>query len=386
MTTTPDTIETTHAKEIAAKLRELEALGIDVSSLRSAPVPTVADFTGQCLSLFASQNTARTYRTHYERLVHGVGPICDQTCAPCLDPASRFECRCECSACRTSRISLAPQGELPVSPATLSELNVKVLARVARRLAVKRGVVENRTRAAKGRSVKPADGASAEETAVAALRSLCESAKRYLASENPAREVHKPRRPPNTRRSLVDYELVELYALTANGGDDPELDLLLVDYGIETGARRQGAYGLTCGQLAPGDQLIMLKDKYDIPVPTPVSDELMERLLTHAITRGGSRCDPGAPDFTPDAPVFWYRERGSVQYRPITSRRFDTLHSRWQRELDWAGKLRVSFHFLRHTIAEKLKAEYGYHYAARYLRHAEGNVTDAYGSCTTEML
>jgi hypothetical protein len=284
--TTPSPSEQAHVDAVDAKLRELEAMGIDVSSMRGPIVKTVAEFAEQCLSLFPSRNTKRTYRTHYDRLIRGVGPICDETCAPCLDPATGFECRCECAACRNSRISLVAQGDLPVRPATLSEVNVKILARVARRLAVKRGIVENRARAKKGRSTKPADGASAEETAIAALRSLCESAKTYLAGENPASNVTKPRRPPNTRRSFADFELVELYNLTATGGNDPQLDLLLVDYGLETGARRQGAYTLSCGQLKPGDLLILLKDKYGIPVETPVSPDLMARLLEHAVSCG----------------------------------------------------------------------------------------------------
>lgn len=384
--TTPSPSQQAHVDAVDAKLRELEAMGIDVSSMRGPAAQTVATLAEQCLSLFPSRNTKRTYRTHYDRLIHGVGPICDETCAPCLDPTTGFVCRCECAACRNSRISLAPQGDLPVGPTTLSEVNVKILARVARRLAVKRGIVENRARAKKGRSTKPGDGASAEETAIAALRSLCESAKVYLAGVNPASNVTKPRRPPNTRRSLTDDELVELYDLTATGGNDPALDLLLVLYGLETGARRQGAHTLSCGQLKPGDLLIILKDKYGIPVETPVSPMLMADLLEHAVSRGGSRCDRLSPRYEPDAPVFWYQERGSEQFLPITSRRFDALHARWQQGLDWGGELGVSYHFLRHTVAETLKARFGYHYAARYLRHSGVSVTDTYGACTTEML
>ena len=357
-----------------------------MSRARAPSAPTVAELVTKTLSLFRSGNTARTYRTHYDRLIRGVGPICNQTCAGCLNPDNGFLCDCHCADCRNSRLTLAPQGDLPVGPTTLNATNIKTIARVARRLAIKRGVVENRVRAAKGRSIKPADGASAEETAFAAMRSLCESVKAYLPDGNPAREVKKPRRPTNTRRSLLDFELVELYDLTVNGGDDPELDGLLVNYGIETGSRRLGAYTLTCGQLLPRDLLIMLKDKYGTPWATPVSPALMSNLIEHSVSRGASRCDRTNSNYEPDAPVFWYQERGSRLYQPITSRRFDGLHTRWQRGLSWGDELHVSYHFLRHTVSEKLKSNYGYHYASRYLRHADGNVTDTYGSCTTEML
>jgi len=49
-------------------------------------------------------------------------------------------------------------------------------AAIAKRLAVTRGLVENRTRAARGLAIKNADGIGAEETAVAAPRSLFEAA------------------------------------------------------------------------------------------------------------------------------------------------------------------------------------------------------------------
>ena len=52
------------------------------------------------------------------------------------------------------------------------------------------------------------------------------------------------------------FELIELYDLTANGGDDPALDLLLVDFGIESGAGREGAYEFTMGQIKVLEQLL----------------------------------------------------------------------------------------------------------------------------------
>ena len=127
----------------------------------------------------------------------------------------------------------------------------------------------------------------------------------------------------------------------------------------------------------------MMKDKYDTPVEVPVSAELIERIFAQAIERGGSQCDPTSRDFRPDARAFWYKVRGQNAFAPITSRRFDTLHGRWQAGLEWGAEIQVSYHYLRHTISETLKAHFGPHYAKRYLRHAESSVTDLYGRCTT---
>lgn len=318
----------------------------------------------------------------------GFGPICDQTCEPCMVKAAKFVCGCKCRACRDNSLTLQSKGKLPAGLDTLSAKNFELVIRASRRIAVKRGIVENRARARKGKPAKTAPGIGAEETAVAALRSLFNYAVRhgYVEGENPARDIDKPRRPGSTRRALADFELVELYDLTATGGDDSELDTLLVDYGLETGSRREGAYEFTMGQIKPLEQMLVIRDKYDQPVEVPVSADLIRRLLAHAIERGGAECDPTNPEFRPDAPVFWYKVRGSSSFAPITSRRFDTLHGRWQADLSWGAEIQVSYHFLRHTISETLKSHYGPHYAKRYLRHAENSVTDIYGKCTTEML
>lgn len=198
-------------------------------------------------------------------------------------------------------------------------------------------------------------------------------------------DLVKPHRPGNQRRPLRDFELVELAHETASGGDDPELDALLFDYGIATGSRRLGAYSLTCGQLHDHSQLIGMKDKYARLQAAPVSAELIARLRTLAITRGGSVCDPASTDYRPDSPVFHYRPRGGG-YRPVASRRFDTLHKRWQRTLPWANDEQVGYHHLRHSMAAILKSRFGPLYAKRYLRHADGGVTELYGVCTLEEL
>ncbi len=347
--------------------------------------PTVKAFADRWLRTLPSKRSRQTYKTHIKRFAKGVGPVCDSRCEPCM-VAPDFTCTCECRGCQDSRLLLEPQGDHPVSNVSLSGEHAQCLVRIARRIAKKRGVVDNRTRAAKGLSPKPASGSGAEETCRQALRSLYAAAAKWLDGENGTIEIRKPRRPTNDRRALADYELIELYQVTIGGGDDPELDELLFDYGIETGSRREGTYALTVGQIRRHEQLIMLCDKYTIPKPAPVSAELIERLLAHAIERGGATCDPTSSSYLPDSPVFHYRQGTDGNPHPLSDRRFDTLHERWQTELPWGKEIRVSFHFLRHTMSEKLKRDYGQHYAKRYLRHAAENVTDNYGECTLEQL
>ena len=260
VTPTPDSTEMDPelAGELARELADIRArYGVEVK-LEKKDVTTVAQLVEDCRRSYPSRDTGRTYMTAFKILRDGFGAICDQTCEPCLVETTKFKCGCGCRSCRDSAIELKPQGDLLVGPDTLSARNFELVIRATRRLAIKRGIVENRARAKKGKPAKTAPGIGAEETAVAALRSLFDYAARhgFVDGDNPGRAIDKPRRPGSTRRALADFELVELYDLTATGGDDPALDLLLVDFGIESGSRREGAYEFTMGQIKPLEQLL----------------------------------------------------------------------------------------------------------------------------------
>ena len=348
----------------------------------AAEIPTVADHIAGYLATL-TPNTRRTYSTHLVRLRDGIGPICDQTCEPCLNPATGFRCCCPCSRCLASHLTVAPQGPHLVSANTYSLNHAKHLAAIARRVGVKAGLVANRRRAQRGLVAKRADGNGAEETCVGALRSLYGTAVAWTGA-NAASEVTKPRRSAASRRPLRDFELLELVHLTETSGNDPQLDALIVELGIATGVRREGVYTLTVGQIEPHSQIINLRDKYKTTQPAPVSADLIRRLRRHTIERGGPQCDPSNTLYRPDSPALWQRT-GSA-YQPVTSRRFDTLAGRWQTHLDWANVEQVGFHHLRHTMSAFLGSHYGPQYKKRYLRHADGNVTDMYGVCTLEEL
>ena len=374
-------------QERAAAIEQLELQAKELGhSLVSLSAPTVAEKVKEILSLYPSGRSGDTYGTHLNRLVKGFEATCDQACEPCMDAGQDFRCLCSCAKCAKSQISLAPQGDVVVGPTALAAVNVALVSSFARRTAIKHGVLDNRKRATRGLAAKQADGTGAEESAISALRSLCAACSEHLGGANPGLTVKKPRRPGPSRRALADFEMVELYDLTATGGDDIELDTLLFDFGIESGARREGAFNFTVGRIRRAEQILDLIDKYKKTQKAPVSLDLIDRLLEHAIKRGGPQCDPASSSYRPDAPVFWYWNRGAGAYRPVTSRRFDTLNQRWQLGFPWARDLQLSYHFLRHTMSEQLKARYGPHYAKRYLRHADTSVTDTYGQCSTEML
>lgn len=375
----------------AAMIAIAAELGISVEeavarfATPTAPAaPTVAKHIESYLAK-QRPNTRRTYGTHLDRLRDGIGPICDQECAPCMDRANGFVCRCTCSKCSSSRITVEPQGALPVGPQTYTSDHVAELAEIARRVAVKSGVLANQIRAERGLTQKPAQGHNASETAVHALRSLYKSAmKAYLGDVNPGLEVARPRRSLGSRRPMQDYELMELQHLTATGGDDPELDELLFDFGLNTGARRLGAINQTVGRIHRTRQMIGIVDKYDRVDDIPVSLQLIDRLMAHAISRGGAQCDPSSSSYRPNSPVFW--RRSSAGYQAITSRRFDTLIRRWQASLPFANEERVGYHHLRHTMGAEIDKRYGTACKSAFLRHIVTDTTGNYGTCSPAQL
>ena len=107
-------------------------------------------------------------------------------------------------------------------------------------------------------------GRSATEHLVAALRCLYKHAEDdglITPGENPARKVDKPRRLPSTRRAVTDDRLAEICQAAADGGDDPELDTLLLRLHTETACRRGGALALRPDDLDSGQCLIRLREK-----------------------------------------------------------------------------------------------------------------------------
>ena len=197
-------------------------------------------------------------------------------------------------------------------------------------------------------------GRSATEHLVAALRCLYKHAEDdglITPGENPARKVDKPRRLPSTRRAVTDDRLAEICQAAADGGDDPELDTLLLRLHTETACRRGGALALRPDDLDPGQCLIRLREKGETVRWQPVSPTLMARLIEH----GEERHAP------PGGQLLRYRNG-----RPITSRRYDGLWARIGRVLPWVRTQQISMHWIRHTTLTWVERNFGYAVARAY--------------------
>jgi hypothetical protein len=396
------TLDDNEAAVLAKALAKLGTTADTASFSGTLPgAPTIRQSLAESMPLL-KENTRRTYRTHLMRIRDGVAPICDQTCEGCDVPVRFtpvddnglplpgrqyvFECRCSCRACRDSCIQLAPLAERLVGPDTICSETFRVVGEAALRIAKKTGAYDNVQRALKGKPNKAADGRGAQETAVAACRWFAAVNSKWVGGYD-GLDVKKPTRRGGDRRALLDFELIDLIKVTELGGDDVELDSLLVRLGLQCGSRRCGTWMLTVGALHRHTQIIDICDKGGVTTPMPASGELIDDLLAHAIRRGGSVCDPSSPNYRSDSPVLWQRSRKrGIDWTPLTDRRFDSLAGRWQSEHDWARDEQVGYHHIRHTISERLKSMFGQHYSQRYLRHSDTEVTDRYGRCTLEQL
>src|SRR5680860_1136927 len=148
------------------------------------------------------------------------------------------------------------------------------------------GVAEEAARRAQVR--RPgSDGRASRESCVAAMRAIFARAlKAGLVSSNPALLVDKPRRLPNRRRALSPVELDELWEAVTATTRDPELDVLLLRFHLESGARRMGAINLRVRDLDEGRQTIWLREKFGAEREQPISRSLLDAISRITVARG----------------------------------------------------------------------------------------------------
>lgn len=218
------------------------------------------------------------------------------------------------------------------------------------RLATRKAVTRSNTRG----------GRYAGENAVRAMRTFFRFAiKDSLLPRgwNPANKVKLPRRLPGTRRALRPKELLEINHIVVTTGRDVALDSLLMRLHTETACRRGGALAIRLGDLDPSSCAVLLREKFGIERWQPISPTMMQCLLEHADSRGAR---------LPTDPLL-----RNANGTPLSSRRYDLLWGRVQKNLPWAKKLGVSAHWMRHTTLTWVERHYGYAVARAYAGHTD---------------
>lgn len=220
------------------------------------------------------------------------------------------------------------------------------------------------------------EGSSARETCVAALRAYFERARRSgLIILNPAAELEKPRRRPNRRRGLTDSELDQLRGAVAETSRDPRQDLLLVEFHLQTGARRQGALSLQLKDVDSPRSTVWLHEKFGLDREQPITPSLLAAVVDLARQRGAAKED----DY-----VFRSGRRVASVHQPLSRRHYNTLFDRAQARLEWAPRTPVTAHVLRHTSVTRVERIAGMAVAAAFAGHRPATVTAGYAKASVE--
>lgn len=298
-------------------LAEAAALGLQIEDLVAAhttpspPVPTLAEHVAAMAPTF-SAGTAATYRTYW-------------------------------------RLATEHLGGRRLTDITVVDLQA-VVADAAHRARQRR---------------QGSTGRSSEEACVAALRALFSQAQAAgLIAAKPAAALTKPRRARSRRRALDDRELAELVDAIRTTSGDPDLDLVLVRFHLESGARRQGTLNLRIGDLDPRRATVWLREKNASDREQPISPTLIRLLGRHALTGGAHNSRE---------PVF--RRRDGT---PMTARRYNTIFDRARPCLEWARRTPVSAHVLRHTAITAVARLAGYPVAQTFAGHTPARITGRY--------
>jgi integrase len=300
------------AAALGIDLADLIAAGLDGSADTATPsrVPTVADYVETIKATFTPA-TAGTYRSYW-------------------------------------RLAVELLGDRRLNEVTVADLQTVVDQAVSR-----------------ARRRRPdSTGRASREASVTALRALfARAAAAGLVPTNPALALTKPRRVRSRRRALTDDEVAELVAAVRTTSDDPDLDLLLVRFHLESGARRQGALNLRLRDIDPKRATVWLREKGS-EREQPITPSLIAALRRRATTRGVA---------TPDDPVF-----RTTHGTPLTRRRYSRIFDHARPCLDWAVRTPVSAHVLRHTAITAVGRLAGYPVAQAFAGHSPPSVTGTY--------
>jgi integrase len=429
-------------------VNNMKVLGIDPSlfveflaaDLTDADAVTVGAFITDVVMPSLKKGQRVTYAPYAKLVIHGYPKLCSCFCARCLQSfkgdSSWSPCACVTAGICTCRKADLHKGEAETAScleecAGLGDQQLgteqltdwEILARWAQMRAQKRTEVRNRKRSDEGLPTFDHDGRGAAEALIAFGNQLYR-----LAAGNKIRGVErhlledvnvKPRVDIVARAYTID-QLQELWqAIFTSGSDDAELDMLIVWLILETGSRRGGAINLTVGDLLFAAGMIRLSEKDGKVDKQPVTNELLQVLLSHALERGDIliskphdldiaeitidhvinrvvklRTNERVPYYKKWAPltedvvgtdgrtkkVRLRDEQGELIYRPhpITRKRFHTLWGRLKRELPWLAEAHGRPHDLRKTMGTFVERAFGHAVASAWLRHKVVGTTEGY--------
>lgn len=230
----------------------------------------------------------------------------------------------------------------------------------------------NKSRKERGLPLREFTGANTYNACVDAISVIFKYAiDEELITANRTHSIKRKEVDPPKRHGLTLTQVTELLDTALSGGNDPQLDHLIMWTQIETGARMSGILKMQLGDIDTKKQTITLVEKRSKKRIQPVTQELMENLIRLAKMRG-------AKDLSDS--VFRYLPSKEGISNPLTAKRFETLWKRMAKTLPWVASQGVSSHFLRHTVITWVDRVAGHSVARAYAGHSASDTTDFYTS------
>lgn len=226
-------------------------------------------------------------------------------------------------------------------------------------------------RSAGRRSAGPENnlGAGAARNLVEVVRWVCGTLGADPAIRwNPAAELHAPGRRQHVPGFGAD-ELVRIRGCLRHCRRDPDLDELVLDFALATGARKTAMIELRVGDLSLSRCAVRLYRKGGGTYWVPVRRSLLLDVLTHARARGAH---------TLDDPALLRRPRGG-RPQQLTARYFDRLWDVVAAELVDAP-VQPTTHRLRHTVIDRVFEGAGLKAAASFAGHTHPAGSGSAGS------
>jgi len=406
MTNTPSPEELSELTGLLARNPDLAAL---LGGTASTPcIITAGEYAREQLASLgqARPGTAGTYRSGLRLLCDGAHDLCQCDCAACDGPQGcPCACGCEVDGAGEHHESCTGRGNLcaarwtgrgatPVDRIRFNDLEQGQFW--ARCKAARRARRRNRLREDAGRAMLDDDGKGGAENFVAGTRWLFSRAvDDELVARNHALRLKKPRRKDREPRALAPGEFSQVLATATSTGQDPAGDGLILGFALEAGPRRGGVISARFGDVDTTDATTQVREpKTDSVHTVPITPELAEALVAHALERGPRMAAPaGASDaerragvpvvaqsdpllYRPPADIF--DEDGYFVHRtvrPVTVKSLESMRDRIRRHLPWADRTGFRLHDLRHTIGTMIERIAGHAVASRHLGHRSGGDT-----------
>ena len=261
----------------------------------------------------------------------------------------------------------------------------------AMKLALKTHAQNAKQRALKGLPVKDATGHHAYNRALDTISTVVKYAlKNGAISNSPIADIKRKPISESDRHGLSEIQVEEILRVALSGGNDPELDYIMLWTILETACRSGGLIKLQIQDLDNSALMVRFHEKSGKSRKQPVSQSLMDSLFQLAQSRGS---------LEPTDPVFRIKPKCQCFHSPknllsvincgnescqkptprITARRFDALWQRIGKQLNWVAEKQVSNHWLRHTTLTWVeRATSSSSVVAKYAGHGPATVTAGY--------